>query len=267
MEILQIIILAIVQGITEFLPVSSSAHLILVPILTEWQDQGLAIDVAAHLGSLFAVLLYFRNDVIKLSVAGIHSCKTRSITGNDERLFWQLALATLPVLIIGFLAHDIVSTYLRNPLIIAAASIVFGLLLLYADKSAKHDVNMSSLTFKNFVVIGLAQVLALIPGTSRSGITMTAGLMLGLDRQGAARVSFLMAIPVILCAAAYESLKLLQLQAQVDLLNFLLTAAMSAISAFLAIHYFLRFLDRIGMLPFVIYRLLLGAVLIALYTQ
>lgn len=265
MDLLQIIIIAIVQGITEFLPVSSSAHLILVPVLTSWQDQGLAIDVAAHLGSLFAVVVYFRADVSRLGLAGLHSCQIRAIHSSDERLFWLLGIATLPVLVTGLLAHDLVALYLRHPLVIAATSIIFGLLLLYADLRNRTTTDVTQLSWKHAVFIGFAQALALVPGTSRSGITMTAGLLLGLDRKASARISFLLAIPVIFCAGGYELVKLLQGDVGIGVVSFMLTAVLSAISAYLAIHYFMRFLDRIGMLPFVIYRVMLGLVLIVLF--
>ncbi len=265
MDLIQLIILAIVQGITEFLPVSSSAHLILVPVLTAWQDQGLAIDVAAHLGSLLAVVIYFRADVQRLGLAGIHSCTSRQIQTADEKLFWQLAVATLPVLVVGLLAHDLIELYLRHPLVIAAASIGFGLLLLFADWHTNRSTLLEQLQWKHALFIGFAQALALIPGTSRSGITMTAALLLGLDRKSAARVSFLMAIPVIFCAGSYELVNVITGEAPVELNGFLMTALLSAISAFLAIHLFLQFLDRIGMLPFVIYRVVLGLVLVALF--
>ncbi len=265
MDLLQLIFLALVQGITEFLPVSSSAHLILVPLLTDWQDQGLAIDVAAHLGSLLAVVFYFRKDIARILFAGIDSIQHRKLTSHDSRLFWYLALASIPVLALGFLLRDVISTSLRDPLIIAAASIGFGLLLWYADVQGKRIRTINTVNMKDAVIIGLAQALALIPGTSRSGITMTAGLLLGLDRDSSARFSFLMAVPIILAASAYESLKLIQSGLTVELTNFIITALLSAISAFIAIHLFLRFLDKIGMLPFVIYRVLLGIVLIVLF--
>ncbi len=265
MEIIQIIMLSLVQGITEFLPVSSSAHLIMVPLLTEWQDQGLAIDVAAHLGSLVAVVFYFRKDISKILIAGINSIIQRKIDTIDSKLFWYLAIASIPVLVAGFILKDVVSTYLRDPLIIAVASIVFGMLLWFADVTAKHIKQMEQLNIRDVVIIGLAQALALVPGTSRSGITMTAGLMLGLDRSSAARFSFLMAVPIIVAAGAYESLKVLQMGEGIGVINFIITAIFSAVSAFLAIHFFLKFLDRIGMLPFVIYRILLGFVLIVMF--
>jgi undecaprenyl-diphosphatase len=265
MDITQLIILALIQGITEFLPVSSSAHLILVPLLTEWQDQGLAIDVAAHLGSLFAVMLYFRKDIARILFSGINSIIKKELSDVDSRLFWYLIFASIPVLVFGFLLHDVISTYLRDPLIIAFASIGFGLLLWYADIAGKRIRQINSIGLRDAIIIGLAQVLALVPGTSRSGITMTAALMLGLDRQSAARFSFLMAVPIILVAGLYESLKLIQMNVTVDLNNFIITAVLSAVSALLSIHLFLKFLDKVGMLPFVIYRLALGLVLVYIF--
>ncbi len=266
MDFTQLIILALIQGITEFLPVSSSAHLILVPLLTDWQDQGLVIDVAAHFGSLFAVVFYLRKDISRILIAGGDSIKNREVATQDSRLFWYLAIASLPVLAIGFLLRDIVSTYLRDPLIIAYASIGFGLLLYYADVKGKQLRQINSINLRDAILIGLAQVLALVPGTSRSGVTMTAALMLGLDRSSAARFSFLMAVPIILVAGSYESLKLLLSDVSVDLINFSITAVLSAISALLAIHVFMKFLDKIGMLPFVVYRVVLGVVLIFLFS-
>ena len=257
--------MALIQGITEFLPVSSSAHLILVPLLTEWQDQGLAIDVAVHLGSLVAVVFYFRKDITRILSAGIDSIVKKERANQDSKLFWYIAFASIPVLAAGFLLRDIVSTYLRSPFIIAYASIGFGLLLWYADVTGKRLRQIDSINLRDAIIIGLAQALALIPGTSRSGITMTAALLLGLDRNSAARFSFLMAVPIILAAAGYESLKLIQSDVGVDIINFLVAALLSAVSAFVAIHVFLQFLDKIGMLPFVLYRVLLGVVLIFLF--
>lgn len=265
MDIIQIIILAIVQGITEFLPVSSSAHLILVPVLTNWQDQGLAIDVAAHLGSLVAVVHYFRTDLWRLIQSGLISIKIRSIENHQAKLFWLIGLASLPVLSVGYLGHEIIVTYFRNPLIIAFATIFFGLLLWYADRIGKRSNTMKNISLKTAMLIGVAQVLALMPGTSRSGITMTAALMLGFDRQSAARFSFFLAIPVIFYAATYESLNLFKSGSGIDVLSFALTAVLSAIIAWISIHYFLRFLDRLGMLPFVIYRVVLGSILIVIF--
>ncbi len=265
MDLIQLIILSLIQGITEFLPVSSSAHLILVPLLTHWQDQGLAIDIAAHFGSLFAIAFYLRKDILRILIAGFDSIKEKEIATQDSRLFWYLAIASLPVLVAGFLLSDFVSTNLRDPLIIAYASIGFGLLLWYADVKGKQLRKIDSINLRDAILIGLTQILALVPGTSRSGITMTAALMLGLDRVSAARFSFLMAVPIILAAGCYESLKLILSEVSVDIFNFSVTALLSAISALLAIHVFMKFLDKVGMLPFVIYRVVLGVVLIFLF--
>ena len=265
MDWLQVFILALVQGITEFLPISSSAHLILVPLLTAWEDHGLEIDVAAHLGSLLAVILYFRKDIAQILLAGLASMRDRKLHNHDSQLFWYLLFASIPVLLFGFLLRDVISTTLRDPLVIATSSIGFGLLLWAADIFGKRERNFSTITMKDTLLIGFAQCLALIPGTSRSGITLTAALFIGLQRQAAARFSFLLAVPVILAAASYEALTLLQTGSTINLIGFVVTAALSAVCAFIAIRLFLRFLDQLGMLPFVIYRILLGAVLFVLY--
>ena len=265
MNLIQLIITALIQGVTEFLPVSSSAHLILVPILVNWQDQGLAIDVAAHFGTLFAVVFYLRKDVLRILIAGIDSIKNKQAETQDSRLFWYLVIASLPTLAAGFLLREFVSVYLRNPLIIAYASIGFGLLLGYSDVKGKRLRQIESINLRDAILIGLAQVLALVPGTSRSGITITAALILGLDRKSAARFSFLMAIPILLTAGCYEALKVVTLELNIDILTFFITVLLSAVSAFLSIHFFMKFMDKIGMLPFVIYRVTLGGILLFLF--
>jgi undecaprenyl-diphosphatase len=263
LDLLQIIVLALVQGLTEFLPVSSSAHLILVPVLTGWPDQGLAFDVAVHVGTLLAVLLYFRYEIARMLVAGIASLAGRGMT-PDARLGWQVVLATLPVIIIGFIFKDWIEVHLRGPVVIALATLFFGLLLGWADISGRRRRDEYQLSWSDVLLIGLAQVLALIPGTSRSGITMTAGLALGLTRQGAARFSFLLAIPTILGSAVLLLKDLLTTSAHVDWQALGLGTVLSCVSALLCIHFFLRLLERIGMLPFVLYRLVLGGGLLLL---
>lgn len=264
MDNLHAVFLALLQGLTEFLPISSSAHLILVPRLLEWEDQGLAFDVAVHVGTLTAVVAYFRHDVMRLLQAWLHSCVTRQLT-TDARLAWFVVLGTLPAAVAGLLLHDVIETYLRSPLVIALATIGFGLLLWWSDRYGRQARAETSLRLLDVVWIGLAQALALIPGTSRSGITMTAGLALGLTRSAAARFSFLLSIPVILMAGGYESLKLVQQAAPVAWGPMLLGTLVAAVSAYLCIHFFLRLIERTGMLPFVIYRLLLGVVLLVLF--
>ena len=261
MTIFEIIILAIIQGLTEFLPISSSAHLILPSAVFGWHNQGLAYDVAVHVGSLLAVMIYFRQDIVRLLVAWCKHGLSRQQT-TDSKLAWWVILATIPAVIMGFLLKDFIEVYGRSALVIATTTIVFGLLLWYADKKASLAKNITQLTWKNAVFIGLAQAIAIIPGTSRSGITMTAGLMLGLDRESAARFSFLLSIPVILGAGLLASIDLLQSTEPVQWLELLLGAGFSFICAYACIYLFLAWISRIGMLPFVIYRLILGTLLL-----
>jgi undecaprenyl-diphosphatase len=261
LEFLHLLLLGLLQGLTEFLPVSSSAHLILLPILTDWQDQGLALDVAAHFGTLIAVVIYFRQDINKIISNGIKTVPWQD-NNIDARLFWYLAFATIPVSVVGFLGHDFISEYFREPLIIAIATILFGLLLWWSDVKGKQDRDTKTLCMSDVIWIGLAQVLALIPGTSRSGITMTAGLMLGMNRTAAARFSFLLSIPVIFLAGSYETLSIIMKGDTTDVISFVTVFIFSWLAAWTTISLFLRFVEKTGMLPYVIYRLLLGGVLL-----
>lgn len=263
----QIVVLALVQGLTEFLPISSSAHLILVPVLSSWPDQGLAFDVVVHLGTLTAVMWYFRKDVAQLTVDWTRSCISKQTVG-ESRLAWIVIIGTIPVGAAGLLLHDVVDNVLRSPLVIAWATIGFGLLLGVADYVGKNKNVLSEhqLSWKNGMIIGFAQALALIPGTSRSGITMTTGLFAGLTRQGAARFSFLLSIPVILMAGSYKTLKLIQEGNGIDWLSIGLGYFLSAVSAYICIHYFLKMLERMGMTPFVLYRVAQGIILLYLFS-
>lgn len=263
MDILQIIVLALVQGLTEFLPISSSAHLILVPYLTDWPDQGLAFDVAVHVGTLTAVVIYFRKEISAMFFAWI-----ASLTGKhteDSKLAWGVLIGTIPVGLAGLLFKDIISEHLRTPLVIAVTTLIFGFLLWYADWSGKRQRDEHTMSWKDIIVIGCSQAIALIPGTSRSGITITAGLMLGLTAPAAARFSFLLSIPVIVLAGGMETLDYLKVASINDMSDLIIGALISAVSAYLCIHYFLMLLERIGMTPFVIYRLLLGVLLLSFY--
>ena len=263
MDLIQIIILALVQGLTEFLPISSSAHLILVPILTDWPDQGLAFDVAVHAGTLTAVLLYFRIELKTMFFAWCASFSGKQTP--DSRLAWAVLFGTIPVGIAGLLFKDVIGEHLRSPLVIAGATIVFGLLLWVADRNKNMSRDEHSLHWKDVLVIGLAQAVALIPGTSRSGITITAALMLGLNRQAAARFSFLLSIPVIILAGGVETLEYAQMASTQDINSLLIGAMISAVSAYACIHFFLKLIEKTSMLPFVIYRLVLGVVLFAMF--
>ncbi len=263
MDSLQIVLLAIVQGVTEFLPISSSAHLILLPRLFGWADQGLVFDVAVHAGTLIAVLVYFRDEVWRMLRAWSSSLSGGE-ANQDSRLAWWVIIATLPAVVAGLLLQGLVETSLRSPWVIAFASIGFGLLLWYADAKSKPKRNEYQLSIKDVLIIGAMQALALIPGTSRSGITMTAALMLGLTRQSAARFSFLLAMPLIFASGVLQTSELIAADQPVAWVELLAGALLSALFAGLCIHFFLRLIDKIGMLPFVIYRVLLGIVIIAL---
>jgi len=259
-----LLILGLVQGLTEFLPVSSSAHLILLPRLAGWEDQGLVFDIFAHMGSLLAVLLYFRKDLARIVPAWASNLHRPSAAG-DGRLCWYLMIATIPSAIAGLLLYEIISTVFRNPLLIACTSIFFALVLLLADCTGKRIRTEQHLSLVDAIWIGLAQALSLVPGTSRSGITMTAGLFLGLDRHTAARFSFLLALPTILLAGGYDIYKYVQAGTGGDPAALAVILAASAVSSWCAIRFFLALIERTGMLPYVIYRLLLGAALLYLY--
>lgn len=262
MTTIEIIVLAIIQGLTEFLPISSSAHLILPSQLLGWTDQGLAFDVAVHVGTLLAVVLYFRQDVIQLTGAWFGSLKGQKT--SESNIAWCIILATIPAGLAGLLLKDFIEDNLRSTAVIATTTIVFGLLLWYADKYAKQAKVINEISLKNALIIGIAQAMALIPGTSRSGITMTAALMLGYDRKSAARFSFLLSIPIITLAGGYLTLKLITGDELVDWNAIILGTILSFVSAYACIYLFLKWIETIGMTPFVIYRLLLGAILISL---
>lgn len=270
MDLIQIIVLALVQGLSEFLPISSSAHLILVPQLLGWTDQGLAFDVATHIGSLSAVLWYFRKDIGPLFIDWLKSIQLRQNTG-DSLLAWGVILGTIPAGAIGLLINGY-SDLLRNPLIIASTTIIFGLLLWYADTRSQRQLankiearTEHQLNLKIILFIGFAQAIALIPGTSRSGITITAGLLMGMSRTASARFSFLLSIPLIMAAGMLKTIELSQSANHIPWLDILLGTALSAISAYFCIHYFIKLLDSMGMMPFIIYRLFLGVFLFWLF--
>lgn len=262
MDFLQTLILAIVQGITEFLPISSSAHLILTSQFLGWKDQGVTFDLALNVGTLLAVVIYFRKDVATIIRDTLASIIQRKTVGTSK-LGWLLALATIPAGLFGLLLMDIVDTHLRSPWVILLTTVFYAILLWLSDKYGKKVKAMEAMNLKNAMMIGGAQALALIPGTSRSGITITTALFLGYDFQTASRFSFLMAIPVIFLATA---VKITDDALSLDNLpwgSFILGCAISFVTAMLAIHYFLKWLNRWGMTPYVLYRLALGGVILA----
>lgn len=255
MEILHNIVLAIVQGLTEFLPISSSAHLIIIPELFGWEQHSLDFDIALHVGTLTAAIYYFK-DKLKYLINPFHP------------LTIKLIIATIPVCIVGFLTKPYIELYLRGPIIIAITTIVFGLLLGYAqykEQDKLHD--FKEINFFYAFIIGLAQCLALIPGTSRSGITIAAALLIGVGRKTSAEFSFLLSMPVIFLGGALLSLDMLQNPALVDinLYSYLYGFTISAIVAMLSMYTFINIVERVGMMPFVIYRLILGVFLLYIF--
>lgn len=261
MTLIQIIVLAVVQGLTEFLPISSSGHLVLVPSFLDWKDQGLEFDVAVHFGSLLAVCAYFHRDI-----AGILAGSLEILHGQTHsvhaRMTLALAVGTIPAAVAGLTLAGWIEEHLRSPGVVAITLAAFGVLLAVADRIGSKQRVIVDVGLKDAVWIGMAQALALVPGTSRSGVTITAGLMLGLQRQDAARFSFLLAVPVILLAAIFEFGKMILSTDAVAWRELLLAATISAIVAYLSIEFFMRFVNRIGLLPFAIYRVILAAVIL-----
>lgn len=262
LDFFQVTILAALQGATEFLPISSSGHLILPSLLFAWNDQGLTFDVAVHVGTLFAVLIYFKDDLQRLVLALTMSVFRRE-QSQDSKLAWMLLAATIPAGLSGLLFASQVEQYGRSLLLIGITSIGFGLLLLVSDRIGNKQRTLADMNWKTALLIGFAQILALIPGTSRSGVTMTAALFCNLDRAAAARFSFLLAIPIIAASGLLRGIQLLRDGTEsVEWLVLLYAIFISAVVAYLCIHYFLQLIERFGFLPFVIYRVLLGIALI-----
>ena len=261
MDPIQAIVLAIVQGLSEFLPISSSGHLILLPHFFGWEDQGLAFDVALHIGTLIAVVVYFRRPLTAMTLAWFTSLKRREAT-PDSRLAWCVILGTVPVGLVGLAFGGAIEANLRNPLFVAGTLTFFGILMWLADKLGRQSLDEYSVGWRQAVIIGCAQALALMPGTSRSGITITAGLGLGLTRSAAARFSFLLAVPGIALAGAYELLKLLAANEAVDWQMMSLGLVVSAITGYACIHVLLKVIEKIGLLPFTLYRLLIAAIIV-----
>jgi undecaprenyl-diphosphatase len=266
--LVQAIVMGIVQGLTEFLPVSSSGHLIIVPFLAGWDDPfitSLSFSVMLHIGTLVALLLYFRAEWLRLVPAGLATIRDRSFDGDsDRRTAWLVAIATVPALIIGFLLNDAVEAGFRQVGLVALMLVIGGGILWLAERRGSRRLLGVDLTFAKALGIGLAQALALIPGISRSGISISAGLFAGLDRESAARFSFLMATPITGAAAVYETYQLLSGEAglAVDIGPLLAGMAASMFAGFVAIAGLLRFLRTRSTDVFVAYRVVLAAVVL-----
>jgi undecaprenyl-diphosphatase len=257
MSIIQAIIYGIVQGITEFLPVSSTAHLTLIPWLFGWNDPGVVFDVALHLGTAAAVILFFWKDWVTLIIAGFTKPKSK-----DGKLFWLIVLATIPGGIAGLLLDKYMETF-RNPALIGIMLIIMGIVLYYADKLGSNDADLENIGYNRGFLVGISQVFAIIPGVSRSGITMSAGRLLGIQRESIAKFTFLISAPIILGDGLYHATKIGSVP--VNKTSLIVAVLTAAIAGALSIKFLLDYLKNKGFGIFAIYRFILGAVVIAVY--
>jgi len=256
LTVLQAVILGLAQGLGEFLPISSSAHLVLIPWFFRWTDPGLTFDVALHIGTLVAVVLYFWKDWWQLIIKGFSD--VRSVQG---RLFWYLVAASVPGAIGGFLLEEKAETIFRSPVLIAVMLIGMGILLYWADRRSAKNIGINNITFGTSILIGISQALAIIPGVSRSGITMTTGLLMGMTREGAARFSFLLSAPIILGAAVIKLPHVISNSSTITA-SFMIGMLVSCVTGIVSIGFLLRYVQTKNFLPFAWYRFLLGALVI-----
>lgn len=264
MPLLHLLILALIQGITEFLPVSSSAHLILLPALTGAEDQGLALDVAVHIGTLLAVILYFRKDVL-LALRGTLDLLRGRWKTEAARLALYLVIATIPVILLGLVLKVTgMMEAMRSITVIGWTMLVFGLVLYWADQRGASEKTMKNWTLRDAVLIGLWQAIALIPGTSRSGATITGGRLLGYDRTNAARISMLMSIPTIIASGTLLGMDVIGQADAAMLKDAMIAIVMTFIAALFALTLMMRLLRSVSFTPYVIYRIILGGILLTL---
>jgi undecaprenyl-diphosphatase len=272
MYLWQAIILAVVQGLTEFLPVSSTAHLVLFPWLFHWPDPGLAFDVALHAGTLLAVLLFFLREWIELVMCGVgfHYPKRASELHvmQNQRMFWYLVAGTIPAGLAGYFFEQKIEEVWRKPIPIAIAMIAIGLVMWYAEFNGRRDRHLEQTSLGDSLVVGIAQAIALFPGVSRSGITISAGMFRGMTREAAARFSFLLSTPVIGGAAAKELPKLFKMQRAgelgMPLSSVTISIVVSAIVGYAVIAFFLQYLQTRTLKIFIYYRILFGIVVLVL---
>lgn len=265
LDYFQVTILAIIQGITEFLPISSSAHLIFPSSILGWPDQGLSFDVALHVGTFLAVLSFYRHTVLSLVRAWLRHITTGEKSA-DANLAWLIVIASVPAGIAGVLFQSAVEEYARALPIIAISSVFFAILLLFSERRSKAHFSLENMTWQHALFIGLAQAMALIPGTSRSGVTMTAALLCHINKQEAAKFSFLLSMPIIFASGLLKGGQLIQSETvSIDWIQLAYSVVLTGLIALACIHWFLKLIERVGFLPFVIYRIVLGAVLGIVY--
>ena len=267
MSVLEAIILGITQGLTEFLPISSTAHLRIVPAFAGWEDPGAAFTAVVQLGTMAAVLLYFREDLIRIGRAWLRSLRDREARHElDARLGWYIVIGTIPIGVFGLIFHDQIENGARDLYLIGSALIVLGFVLLAAEEVARHDRPLEKITTRDGVIIGFAQALALVPGVSRSGATLTAGLFLGLDRPSAARFSFLLSVPAVVLSGLFEFVSILagHEDTQVGWGALAIATLLAFVVGYASIAFLLRFLAHHSTMVFVVYRVALGAIVLVL---
>ena len=265
MDALQAIVLGIVQGLTEFLPISSTGHLRIVPAFLGWEDPGAAFTAVTQLGTMAAVLLYFREDLWRIATTWVRSLRQPQLRSElDARMGWYIGLGTIPIAIFGFIFKDQIEEGARSLYLIGTTLIVLGLLLLLAEKVATHERPLERINRRDAIVIGFAQACALVPGVSRSGATLTAGMFLGFDRTSAARYSFLLSVPAVVLSGLFELRHVGGGSHQAGAGAVIIATAVAFVVGYASIAFLLRYLVRHTMLVFVVYRVALGAVVIAL---
>jgi undecaprenyl-diphosphatase len=267
LSLVQAIVLGVVQGLTEFLPISSSGHLRIVPAFAGWEDPGAAFTAVIQLGTMAAVLLYFRADLWRIAVGWLRSLRDPAVRGElDARLGWYLILATIPISLVGVALKDQIENGARDLYLIGSMLILFGLVLLAAEAVSRRERDVTTITRRDALVIGLAQALALVPGVSRSGATISAGLLLGFDRVSAARFSFLLSVPAVVLSGLYELKDVVNGSAEgaVGAGPTAVATVLAFVTGYLSIAFFLRFLTTHSTAVFVGYRVLLGAAVLAL---
>jgi undecaprenyl-diphosphatase len=265
-DVLQAVVLGIVQGLTEFLPISSSAHLLIVPKLLGWPDPGAAFTAVIQLGTMLAVMIFFWRDVVRIFITWAKSLVNRELRGDlDARMGWYIILGTIPISVAGLLFHDAIEGPARNLWLNASMLIVFGILLLFADQMGRKKKEVPDLNLKDGLIIGAWQVLPLVPGASRSGSTMTGALFLGYTREAAARYSFLLSIPAVWLSGLYELRKVGE-EGGVPIVPTAIATVVSFVVGYASIAWLLRYVAKHSTLIFVVYRVFAGAFLLTLLT-
>ena len=265
MSTFEAIVLGIVQGLTEFLPISSTGHLRIVPAFAGWEDPGAAFTAVTQLGTLAAVLLYFRHDLWRIGRAWLHSLRRPELRSEpDARLGWYIVIGTIPISVFGFAFSDQIENGARDLYLIGSTLILLGLLLLVAEKVSDHERAMEQLSWRDGIAIGFAQALALVPGVSRSGATLTAGLFLGLKREAAARFSFLLSVPAVVLSGVYQLGDVFEGKEAVGVAPTVIATVFAFIAGYASIAFLLSFLQNHSTYVFVAYRVILGVLVIIL---